>query len=243
MSNVQSIWNNVNHLKGVLGVKQCDNRLEPLVIDFAKKDSTLLIKNGTEHQKDSLVQELMMSIIYNSHEDQVQFGTVDFDKPNQGADSLIGLESQCPLTFSRTGSSYQKILNLVNEMSARLSYLQSKGYANINEFNQNEKRQLEHLVIVLKNLDTLANKFQQSTRNNIELELSELLSNNAKKVGMHFIVTMDEVDKYFSSSIYLNQKCINIVSDIKDNSEMKVTYKNQKPIMGKMINLQEGDYH
>ena len=128
-------------------------------------------------------------------------------------------------------------------MSARLSYLQSKGYANINEFNQNEKRQLEHLVIVLKNLDTLANKFQQSTRNNIELELSELLSNNAKKVGMHFIVTMDEVDKYFSSSIYLNQKCINIVSDIKDNSEMKVTYKNQKPIMGKMINLQEGDYH
>ena len=102
MSNVQSIWNNVNHLKGVLGVKQCDNRLEPLVIDFAKKDSTLLIKNGTEHQKDSLVQELMMSIIYNSHEDQVQFGTVDFDKPNQGADSLIGLESQCPLTFSRT---------------------------------------------------------------------------------------------------------------------------------------------
>lgn len=243
MSNVQSIWNNVNHLKGVLGVKQYNNRLEPLVIDFAKKDSTLLIENGTEHQKDSLVQELVMSIIYNSHEDQVQFGTVDFDKPNQGADSLIRLESQCPLTFSRTGSSYQKILNLVNEMSARLSYLQSKGYANINEFNQNEKRQLEHLVIVLKNLDTLANKFQQSTRNNIELELSELLSNNAKKVGMHFIVTMDEVNKYFSSSTYLNQKCINIVSDIKDNSEMEVTYKNQKPIMGKMISLQEGDYH
>lgn len=243
MSNVQSIWNNVNRLKGVLGVKQCDNRLEPLVVDFAKKDSTLLVENGTEHQKDSLVQELMMSIIYNSHENQVQFGTVDFDKPNQGADSLIGLESQCPLTFSRTGSSYQKILNLVNEMSARLSYLQSKGYTNINDFNQNEKRQLEHLVIVLKNLDTLANKFQQSTRNNIELELSELLSNNAKKVGMHFVITMDEVDEYFSSSTYLSQKCINIVSNIKGNSEIEVTYKNQKPIMGKMINLQEGDYH
>ena len=128
-------------------------------------------------------------------------------------------------------------------MSARLSYLQSKGYANITEFNQNEKNQLEHLIIVLKNLDTLVNKFQQSTRNNIELELSELLSKKAKKVGMHFIVTMDETDKYFSSSVYLTNKCINVISNIKNDSEIEVTYKNQRPIMGKIIDLQEGDYH
>lgn len=239
MNELYKVWNNANHLKGVVGTSNTYKKYIPLAIDFTKKSSVTWITGGTKENREKLIINIFDSMAYNSHQGQFEIAFINFENKKNKMNNLkryldTHKEYQSPLTYSIVNSSYQKIINLKNEKVARMEYFNAHDYKSINDFNRSESKTMPYIFLVLTNLQYTQLKEKQNWENNLKF-----LINDTTDVGIRTIITMENYQMIFNNSDLIASLRKDITMELNEKDSFSISYRNSDKLYGKL--LQSGD--